>query len=250
MDDKMKRLSIQKLKLCQHGKNALILARTRFKAHTGIVFGSFARDDMRADSDIDLLLLSDSRARIGSFYNDSRITDISPPLSVIVYRPNDFDRFHIEGSLFSYHVLNEGIVLWDDGTFEAISSRPFHLKRDFSNDIQEQCDKLVVFRDPKPFNGILLHVYARLWRILKNIVFFSIAAKGKPEFNKEKAFDQFYILFPAAKRMRRDFTNLEECYRIAVRGVKYSKHLKAIESEFQLRDYLKQIDQIRNLVLD
>ena len=189
----MKRELISKLCLREDGKQALLFTLRYFKARTVFIIGSVARHDMNASSDLDVLILTDKNIRSALFYQTPAIQQQSLPISVITYSPKDFLKFWQEGSLFVHHVLQEEILVWDDGTFKEIASRAFHLKEDFSDDIQEQFDKLKTFRNPRAFNGIFTHVYARLWSIYRNIVLFSLAQCCKPEFNKKKHLTFFIV---------------------------------------------------------
>jgi hypothetical protein len=111
------------------------------------------------------------------------------------------------------------------------------LKEDFSDDIREQFDKLKAFRDPRAFNGIFTHVYARLWSVYKNIVFFSLAQRGKPEFAKKKALNLFYRFYPNLRRLRTSFDGLYYFYCIAFKDVDLP-HPHIHQTQKQLLKYL------------
>lgn len=157
---------------------AMRLARSHFRGKAGIVIGSVARGDNVPTSDLDLLILTTSKARLTSYYSIPSVVKTTPPISIITYTPRDFKKFWDEGSLFVYHVLTEGMVAWDDGTLARLLRHPFKLKLDFSADIAIQIKRLKMFRDPRAFDGVFMYAFAELFKIYKNIVFFTLAQMG------------------------------------------------------------------------
>ncbi len=197
---------------------AMRLARSHFRGKAGIVIGSVARGDNVPTSDLDLLILTTSKARLTSYYSMPSVVKTTPPINIITYTPRDFKKFWDEGSLFVYHVLTEGMVAWDDGTLARLLRRPFKLKRDFSADIAIQIERLKMFRDPRAFDGIFIYAFAELFKIYKNIVFFTLAEVGHPEFNKKKGVTRFYRLRPNLVHLRPLLASLEPYYMASVRG--------------------------------
>ncbi|MBI4285366.1 MAG: nucleotidyltransferase domain-containing protein [Chloroflexi bacterium] len=95
------------------------------KLHSSVLYGSVARKEAREDSDIDLLLVvSDSKLC-------ERISDISYDVdlengiltAVFCVTPEELGRYVEHGSPFIDNVAEEGITLYDDGTFTAIRGR-------------------------------------------------------------------------------------------------------------------------------
>src|SRR5262249_37310068 len=157
-----------------------------------VIIGSCARGDATNASDMDVLFLCPSSRPIAPLYRLIRQRELSHPLSLITYGPSDFARFWREGSLFVYHVITEGAMVSDDGTLARLLKRGFRLKTNFHVDILDQLQRLELFRDPRPFQDYFISVFARLFSIYKNVVFFALAERGHPEFNKKRAFDRFY----------------------------------------------------------
>lgn len=197
---------------------AVSLARDYFRGKAGIVIGSVARGDNVASSDLDLLILTTSKARLATYYSIPSVAEARPLVSIITYTPKDFAKFWDEGSLFVYHVLTEGLVAWDDGTFRRLLKHPFKLKSDFSADITTQLERLKLFSEPRAFGDLFVYAFVELFKIYKNIVFFALAHNGHPEFNKRRAFRNFYRLKPGLVRYQPLLNRLERYYMASVRG--------------------------------
>ncbi len=86
----------------------------RYRSQKVILFGSFARGDYHAGSDIDLLIVKETERpfveRIGEVLASC---DYSIPLEPLVYTPEEFARMGEEGSPFIEQVLREGRVIYE-----------------------------------------------------------------------------------------------------------------------------------------
>jgi predicted nucleotidyltransferase len=220
-------------------------AQAYFEANSVFVIGSTARGDCTTLSDMDVLVISRTRAEVASFHQQIAHFE-SRPVSIILYSPEDFQSLWGEGSLFIYHVLKEGCLHSDDGTFAAMVCRgEFTLKNCFREDIEEQLTRLQLYEDTSRFNDIYLHVLARLFSIYKNIVFFSLAERGTPEFNKHRAFDRFYWIYPHARKMRPKMDYLHRFYLEAAKGVSFVELEHRSVTANSVRWYLKSIRRLR-----
>jgi predicted nucleotidyltransferase len=93
--------------------------------HSVVLYGSVARDTAEEDSDIDVLVLSDNGEAVRH-----ELVDISESLDF----ENNYDTFLVATCFtperlrelargefpIARHILREGVVLYDDGTFERI----------------------------------------------------------------------------------------------------------------------------------
>ena len=79
-----------------------------------ILFGSAARGEASEDSDIDLLIVSETddtveesiRARLA-------IGVIGAPVDILVYTPEEFSERSKDRHSVVYNAINEGMVLWN-----------------------------------------------------------------------------------------------------------------------------------------
>lgn len=90
-----------------------------------VLYGSAARGEYKGiDSDIDILVLADDEAK--STYNKIRtlFTDIDLRnetfTSIAYFSHHSFESNLQRGSPFASEILKEGIVLYDNGTFEGL----------------------------------------------------------------------------------------------------------------------------------
>ena len=98
------------------------------KVHSIVLFGSVARGEATADSDIDLLVIYD-----GSFDTQSRFNDMVYDIDMengvftqlVFFKPEGFEREVRWRSYFSQDVISQGVVLYDDATFRRICRESF-----------------------------------------------------------------------------------------------------------------------------
>ena len=80
-----------------------------------ILFGSYAKDTSRYDSDIDLLVVKDSKLRRDERDQEIRrsLQEIKFPLDIFVYTPQEVDEYsRLKGS-FIAKIFREGRVLYE-----------------------------------------------------------------------------------------------------------------------------------------
>jgi predicted nucleotidyltransferase len=86
----------------------------RYRPQKVVLFGSFARGDHHATSDIDLLIIKETKRpftdRIGDVL---ALCDYSIPLEPLVYTPSEFEKMRRENNLFIGKVLQEGEVIYE-----------------------------------------------------------------------------------------------------------------------------------------
>jgi uncharacterized protein len=87
-----------------------------------ILYGSIARGHFGKESDIDLLLISTEKKLSEKAYAVGYDVDIknNTVTSILIYSPEEM-RKNIElGSLFIKNVINEGKIIYDNGTWEKL----------------------------------------------------------------------------------------------------------------------------------
>lgn len=94
--------------------NRILDALREYGAQKIILFGSFARGDYHAMSDLDLLIIKQTSRRFLDRIGDVlMLCDYSIPLEPLVYTPEEIDRMLAEGNTFLETVLREGIVVYE-----------------------------------------------------------------------------------------------------------------------------------------
>ncbi len=97
-----------------------------------VVYGSVARGEAREDSDIDILILSKEGSRIAN-----KVLEINYDLDLqsdtvsihIYYTPEEFEKLLSVGSPFAEDVVNQGVVLYDNGTFQRLREQVSGISR-------------------------------------------------------------------------------------------------------------------------
>jgi predicted nucleotidyltransferase len=82
------------------------------RARRVIAFGSVARGEADAGSDLDLIVVADtSRPFFERFKDFAGLYDVWPRLDLLVYTPAELERMVDEGNPFVLEALREGVVL-------------------------------------------------------------------------------------------------------------------------------------------
>ena len=88
------------------------LAPHLMRARKVIVFGSVARGDADAGSDLDLIIVADTaRPFFERFKDFAGLYDVWPRLDLLIYTPEEFARMVAEERPLITQALEEGVVL-------------------------------------------------------------------------------------------------------------------------------------------
>ena len=87
-----------------------------------VLYGSVARNQAERDSDIDILVITQAREAVMERISDMRSaflheSDYAFFISLTQRARDEFYRLIAFGSPFAAEVLDEGVVLYDNGTF-------------------------------------------------------------------------------------------------------------------------------------
>ena len=80
-----------------------------------ILFGSYANGTEGIDSDIDLLVLSDSDKSKKELYSELRVScsNINMPLDIIIHSQNEYEKYSNQKNHFLNEIKNNGIVIYE-----------------------------------------------------------------------------------------------------------------------------------------
>lgn len=127
------------LKLQRKYENVLGAFRSRVLNELGdriqsiVVYGSVARGEATKDSDIDVLVVSrdkdvgDKVSDVG--YEVDFENDFETFITLIHFTKDELEHRIKVGSPFIFEILKEGVILYDDGTFQRIREKMFRVSR-------------------------------------------------------------------------------------------------------------------------
>lgn len=82
-----------------------------------ILFGSAAAGEMKEDSDLDLVIIKETKKdfyeRIGEALRLVRDITPKPPIDFLVYTPSEFERMKKESYFVKEEIFNKGKVLYE-----------------------------------------------------------------------------------------------------------------------------------------
>jgi predicted nucleotidyltransferase len=94
---------------------SIVKALRPYRPKKILLFGSFARGDYHALSDIDLLIVKESDKKFTDrIVEVLNLCDSTIPLEALVYTPAEYDQLLAEGNSFIDQAVREGRVLYDE----------------------------------------------------------------------------------------------------------------------------------------
>ena len=147
-----------------------------------VLIGSFARGAGGPDSDLDIL-------RIGHTRPIERPVNICKNvyISYIDYDHSVFTDLFEQGSLFLYHVFEEGTLLDGNQEIWASLKRTFTVSINYSDSIEEYVAVLEFIDNYPGFEFSFAPFLSNIFKAIKNIGIFKLAEKGKFIFDKKSA---------------------------------------------------------------
>lgn len=205
-----------------------------------VLFGSVARGDHNKNSDIDILLYNypEEKAII-------KLASINPPklpINFILYDSNMFWKFYEEGSLFLYHIFEQGKLIDGDALKWSEICQNFVVKKFFHEEINKIRKEITPYRKLDFLNGYYLSALVNIYPLLKNYCIFTLANQGVYEFNKKECI----ILTVADGKKSAQLLTLQQFYDYSVRELDIK--LKVNPNSSTARDLIKcSYDFIRNI---
>ena len=163
------------------------------------LFGSVARGDDDALSDIDLFVVGNDPKLTPSKIRRRLKLRSEPKVSIVYHTPATFKRYVKTGSRFLVHLQLEGDILYDEaGMLREIQRQP-PLSTPIDDEVAGQLKRLELFEEPDRFNGNFLFPLAHVFAAGKAIVMAILAHERIYEFNRDAAFDAFARQFPESR---------------------------------------------------
>jgi len=209
---------------------------------TIILIGSQARGDSNEFSDIDLVIITNG------YYSRTEIEKILPinlkdiRLSLLTYPSDRFMELYQSGALFMLHVINEGIVLFDDGFYNNLRKTYFRLsKEDLTTQWKIIKQTMKLYNDLDIYGGIYITCLSHLFSIIKNVAVTSLASKGDYEFNKTISLDKLKIYYPTLEQ------DIEELSELKKYSLLWSKNIRTKNFKYEFYSKEKTIKHIKQL---
>jgi len=93
----------------------IVAALKPYRPKKVLLFGSFARGDYHGLSDLDLLVIKNTRKKfIDRIVEILELCDSEIPVEPLVYTPEEIEQLLAEGNSFIRQALREGRLLYDE----------------------------------------------------------------------------------------------------------------------------------------
>jgi predicted nucleotidyltransferase len=227
-------------------KNLSSFLVKKLGARTAILFGSMARKDSNASSDIDLLLVTclAFKPREVKKLIPKSLLPKSKHLSLSIYPTRQFATAYEEGALFLVHLTKEGRVLYDDGFYKELTRKPFVLSNHkIKMSIRILKQRLAMADDLRKFNNLFIGVLGDFFSISKNLTYILLAIDGLFIFDKKKAFAKLAEKYPEYKKEIQELQDLEPFFLRNVKGISRPLPFSSSceEKVVEMRNYIREL---------
>lgn len=184
------------------------------------VYGSVARGDQTAESDLDILVTGTETGLSSRHLRDRLPPDLRhADVSLSYYPTAALDRLFQRRLAFASHVADEGRILFDrNGALHEIMREVLSRPAYSEEEMRLELERLESLEDVRQFNGYFLFCFAHLYAIGKAVVMLALAREGAPEYRRASAFDALRARHPDVAGHVDAVEALKPYYDVAVRG--------------------------------
>lgn len=176
-----------------------------------VLIGSYARGDFNRYSDCDVFRVGCENTNLD--YSTLPVTDPSI-VSCIDYDNETFGKLYAAGSLFLYHVLYEGQLIYGNKKTWRKLQNNFSVQRDFTKELEEIYMVTEFLSNIEIFGGKFLTPLVNAFTELKNASVFYLAHQGIYSFEKT----QCLRLALSSSKMLPELLSLKKFYDYSVRA--------------------------------
>jgi predicted nucleotidyltransferase len=215
------------------------------------LFGSVARGDAHAASDIDLLVLGTNPEFSPAVLLRMLSADQQRnKWSLLYFQLDDLRRLLATASPFALHLRREGQILYDrHGILAALlSDADSDTDVDTRKELEIRLSKLRVYGDLRIFRSNFLFPLSHLYSIGKSVVMLALAAEGTPEYNREAAFTTFASRHPERESDVNAIAALLPFYLLASRGIRKQLPFSYRGAEREVRTAVAAIERIAGVL--
>ncbi len=204
-----------------------------------VIFGSVARGDSNKNSDIDVLLINYDSNDADYILSKCNLPDL--PINYIEYDLSKFEKYFNMGSLFLYHIFNQGLLLYGNEEKWSEYGNKFRLKNNFDEEINKIKSDIEVYNDISIFNNRFYLPLVNIYPMLKNYCIFSLANMGVYEFNKVECIKKMII----SDMVLNKFLLIQSFYDSSVRGINLDMEIDpySIEAGLLLQSVYKYVSK-------
>ncbi|QIM22385.1 nucleotidyltransferase domain-containing protein [Phycicoccus sp. HDW14] len=170
-----------------------------------IVFGSVARGDESASSDIDLIVLVDDfvdRARIKQILSDTAAgTPFENRITPIFFTPEQLVQELTQRPSFAGHLEDEGLLLYEapraKPLVQALSTLPLITPSSLQEELRDRTELLDQYQHLDRLNNRFTPALAQMYALGRSVVIVKLMQQGVRQYNWGAVFDTLSAHKPA-----------------------------------------------------
>lgn len=182
----------------------LVTELRRDQAVLGVIaFGSLARRELTATSDIDLLVVHDpstsARELRGTVALAAERVALHLRVAPVFFTPAALQREFERHPSFAAHLADEGVVVFSRPDFvEAAKTlnSPQVTRDALQRELADRVSRLALFSDLERFNDEYVPCLAQLYSLGRSIVIVKLLENGIHEYSWRKVFDRYSTVRP------------------------------------------------------
>jgi len=209
-----------------------------------ILVGSYARGDFVSSSDIDIVAITKRSTTSRQIRNMVPILAANPRLSVYPYSRDIFRMRYRLGDLFIRHVIEEGEVIYDDGSYRRLLEEPFPKNSEQALRELELVKKKLGTFELKAFNRLYLDYLAQLYALSVQTAIAALILAGHPEYNKRRMFKQMARLYPKVKTESANLERLAPFALAATKGLHQKMPFPPVGSEKEVKASVSSLKKV------
>jgi len=157
-----------------------------------LLHGSYARGDYSDESDLDLIIVTNSHCRTSYIKAKLEGELLIKKVSVTLLSAETFETLWKKGEIFILFGLTHGKVLLGESFFEDYSTLEFPFRENYKKEILKELRKVNVYEDYEKYDDCYRYPLSKLFVIFKKVAMFNMVEGRKLISNKRTAIHEYF----------------------------------------------------------
>jgi predicted nucleotidyltransferase len=185
-----------------------------------VIFGSVAREDDDARSDVDIVILIEPGSNRPLVRDRTQMIAASRTpnrrVTPVLFSIDGFQRECAERPSFYAHLYDEGIVVCVPGRVvemrRILRAAPTITRKKLQEELEERTELLSKLSHLDRFNGQFVPALSQLYTLSRSVVILKLLERGRREYDWKRIFDSYARLEPSMRDQLRNMQSLRPYY--------------------------------------